>query len=110
MQYEDGDAAEEWSSHCHKSYMENYAFTNHTVAVILGCEEEMRQWGPPLGLPLDRTFDCKGKTSHAGLLHVARSYSFHRNNRASRLTDSVWGWEHNYLVPTNDHCLERSAQ
>lgn len=60
VQFEGGDAATEWSNHCHKSFMENYAFTNHTMAVILGCESEVKEWGPPLGLPVEPNFNCTG--------------------------------------------------
>lgn len=61
MKYEGGEKAVEWSKHCHNSFMENYRFTNHSLAVILGCERTMRQWGPPLGLPIAPNFNCKGK-------------------------------------------------
>lgn len=49
-----------WSDHCHESFMENYAFTNHTMAVMLGCESEVQEWGPPLGQPVEQMFDCAG--------------------------------------------------
>ena len=39
MMVEDGGADNEWSNHCRDTWMDNFAFANRTVSMLLGCEQ-----------------------------------------------------------------------
>ncbi len=39
LQVEDGGADNEWSNFCRDAFMDNFAFANRTVSMLLGCEE-----------------------------------------------------------------------
>ena len=49
------------SEHCLKTFYESYDFANRTLSMLLGCGEELIQWGPPLGPPLDEWYNCAGR-------------------------------------------------
>ncbi len=48
------------SAHCLKTFYESYDFANRTLSMLLGCSEELVEWGPPLGPPLDEWYKCAG--------------------------------------------------
>ena len=41
------------SDHCMDAFTKNYQFANQTVSMLLGCEEKLVEWGPPLGPPVN---------------------------------------------------------
>lgn len=66
MKVSDGQESKAWSDACHRSFIDNHAYTNHTLAVLLGCESELREWGPPLGQPLNQMYLCADKLGMPG--------------------------------------------
>ena len=45
-----------------KTYMQSFEYANSTVSMLLGCEEELVEWGPPLGAPVN---ECAPFTVHS---------------------------------------------
>ena len=41
------------ANHCLDVFMESYAFANRTVSMLLGCEQDLIEWGPPWGQPVN---------------------------------------------------------
>lgn len=44
------------------TFMQSFDFANRTVSMLLGCEEQLVEWGPPLGPPVN---ECAPTPSHA---------------------------------------------